>query len=273
MQKSLEVEIKVGLFVLLGLALTMAAILVLGSADMLMSSKNKYSVHFDSVEGLIPGAKVVVGGIQIGTVDSANFDNDKHDIKVELGVARSETDWIRNDSTAEITTQGVLGDKFITIMPGSRDAPKLESGSEIPPRVGKDLTEFLSKGDQLMVSLNSIATALDRLVKGFEKNNRSEIFFDGLATASKNLASVTGNLNSQLEGGKIKAVAENLSAILQKINNGTGTLGALVNDIGLYDDLKSITGGANQSRVIRNLVRQTMKNSEKGDSSETVPKK
>ena len=53
-----------------------------------------------------------------------------------------------------------------------------------------------------------------------------------------------------------------LEAIMEKVNNGTGTIGALVNDPGLYDDLKSLVGGAQRNRLLRNLVRQTIKEGE-----------
>ena len=52
-----------------------------------------------------------------------------------------------------------------------------------------------------------------------------------------------------------------MNQIFEKINNGTGTIGALVNDPGLYDEVKALFGGANRNRVIRNLVRQTVKGS------------
>jgi phospholipid/cholesterol/gamma-HCH transport system substrate-binding protein len=52
---------------------------------------------------------------------------------------------------------------------------------------------------------------------------------------------------------------KNLECITDKINNGTGTLGAMINDPGLYDNAKSLMGEANRNRIVRNLVRQTLK--------------
>src|SRR4051794_41035870 len=101
-RKQLEAEIKVGLFVTIGLGLIMLAILILGSSQNLLGSKNHYTAHFPSVEGLISGAKVVLGGVQMGTVDSVAFDPEHHNIRVTISVAKSNAEWIREDTTAEI---------------------------------------------------------------------------------------------------------------------------------------------------------------------------
>jgi phospholipid/cholesterol/gamma-HCH transport system substrate-binding protein len=51
------------------------------------------------------------------------------------------------------------------------------------------------------------------------------------------------------------AVEANLNSILQKIDRGDGTLGLLVNDPTLYDDLKLLVGGAQRSLLVRSLLR------------------
>jgi phospholipid/cholesterol/gamma-HCH transport system substrate-binding protein len=94
-----------------------------------------------------------------------------------------------------------------------------------------------------------------------------------MAQSAKNLASATAKLNEGLEGPQLKGAVRNLNGILEKINNGTGTLGALVNDPGLYYDARSLMGGANRNRIIRNLVRQTVRTAEEADAPQDEPKK
>ena len=262
MRKGLENEIKVGLFVTVGLALIMVSILVLGQNTSLFSSTNHYMAFFDSVEGLIPGAKITVGGIQVGTVDKIGFDQEKRDVRVDFKVEKKFEEWLRKDSTIEIATQGVLGDKYIIVTEGSPDQPQLPSGSSVSVHKGKDLKEFLSSSDQLLGTLNTIASGINRLIGDLEKNHRSDKLFEGAAETAKNLSQVSDKLNRELDHIQIKATLRNLNSILEKINGGTGTLGALVNDPALYDDAKSLVGGVNKNRIIRNLVRETIKKSE-----------
>ena len=266
MRKTLETEIKVGLFVTIGTALIMLAILVLGSTENIASKKNRYYIHLETAEGIIQGAKVTLGGIRVGTVDNVEFDGEKRDIKVTVSVARQDSQWIRKNSVAEIATQGMLGDKYIAIKSGNMDEPALADSSDIPVFTGRDLNQFLNKGDQLMVSLNSIAKSLDHVLKNFESQNRSEVFFQGMATTAKNLSLASEKLNREIENLQFKKSTQHLEQILGKINNGTGTLGALVNDPGLYDDVKALMGGANRNKIVRNLVRQTIRKNEEAEN-------
>lgn len=253
-------DLKVGLFVSAGLGLILAAILIMGSTENMLTRKNHYFTHFQAVDGLIPGAKVVIGGVLVGTVQDIAFDPKARNIRVSYSVSKDASEWVKSDSVVEIVTQGVLGDKYLSVVAGSPEQPALEDGKEIPFRAGKDLTQFLSKGDNLMASLNSIATTLDRVLKNFETAGRSEAFFTGMATTSKNLALATDRLRTELaQGGKLTESLSSISSILEKIDNGTGTLGALVNDPSLYDDVKLLLGGANRNRIVRNLVRETIK--------------
>jgi phospholipid/cholesterol/gamma-HCH transport system substrate-binding protein len=260
MRKQFETEIKVGIFVSVGLALIMLSILVLGG-NTLLTSSYPFTAHLTSVDGLVLGAKVTLGGVPIGTVDSIDLDPKQRNIVVSFNVEKKSSDWIRKDSTVEVATQGVLGDKYLSLSAGNPDLPAVPSGGDIPVRPTKDLSQFLSKGDHLMISLNSMATSLDRILKNFDTENRSDTFFKGLATTSKNLSLASEKMNQELDQIHLKKAITQLSQIFEKINNGTGTIGALVNDPGLYDQLKALLGGANRNRVIRNLVRQTIKES------------
>jgi phospholipid/cholesterol/gamma-HCH transport system substrate-binding protein len=273
MRKGWDIELKVGLFITIGLALILISILVLGSTESLLIRKNHYTTHFNNVEGLVPGAKVVMGGVQVGTVNVIDFDVTHRDISVGLEVARAQGDWVRKDSMVEILTQGVLGDKYINITRGADDQPVVLPGSEIPNGGGQGLSQFLSKGDQLMVTLQSIAGAMDRLLKNFEYGHRSEIIFDGMAKTARNLSIASERLNNEVTDMHLKTASKNLNEILAKINNGTGTLGALVNDPGLYDDVKALMGGANRNRVMRNLVRQTIRKNEEDSAAEASKQK
>lgn len=261
-EKRLETEVKVGIFVSIGLALIMLAILMLGSTENILSGKRGYTIHVKDVGGLIQGAKVVLDGVSIGTVRDMNFDPKTHDIRVDLSISRDASAWIHQDATAEISTQGVLGDKYVSISPGSDNLPLLGEKSDIPFMPSKDLSQFLTKGDQLLITLNSLAINLDQMVRAFNTGNRSEIFFQGMATSARNLSQASEKINHQLDNIHLSRVIQNLESITDKINGGSGTLGALINDPGLYDSAKLLVGEANRNRIMRNLVRQTIQDSE-----------
>lgn len=260
--KRMEIEVKVGFFVTIGVILVMVGILLLGSTNSIFSKKITYSLHLNNVEGLMSGSKVLLGGIQIGTVKKVVFDDSTRDIRIDLDVTSETANHIKKDADAEIATMGMLGDKYISINTGSNDAPTLPAGSDIPIRPSAGLNQFLSQSDQIVARLNSITLSFDRILKDFESSGRSEKFFQGISSTAKNMASATEKLDKQMDDLKLKKIMKNLESITEKVNNGSGTVGALINDPGLYDNVKSLIGQANRNRIVRNLVRQTIKDSE-----------
>jgi phospholipid/cholesterol/gamma-HCH transport system substrate-binding protein len=265
--KEMEIELKVGLFVTIGLGLIMLAILMLGGADTFFTRQTPYYAFFSGAEGLISGAKVTLGGLSVGTIKDVDFDAETKKIRVDFVIQRKYAEWVRTDSYAEIATQGLLGDKFIALNVGTNEAKPIQPGGQVESRATQGLAEIVSKSDQLMLSLNSIAQNLDSVLKTFHANGRSETFFDGLAKTSRNLSLLSGKLNADMEGGGLKSSVRHLNAVLEKIDNGTGTLGALINDPGLYYDVRALFGGANRNRIVRNLVRQTVKENEEAEKS------
>ncbi len=258
-KRLLEVEIKVGIFVAAGVGLVAAAILLLGGADSLFQRHIKYNAYFNEVDGLIPGSKIILNGIRIGVVEKVGFDLSRREIRVDLQIDQKSADWIRLDTLAEIQTQGVLGDKFVSLSTQNLDEPLLPVGSEIKTRTTGNLKQFIDGGEQLMGSLNDIASSLGRILRSFERGGRNDELFGGLAKTASSLAEASHALKSQVSDMRIKSAVTHLDSILDKIDSGTGTVGALINDPSLYDDIKMLFGGANRNRVVRNLIRQTIK--------------
>jgi len=89
-----------------------------------------------------------------------------------------------------------------------------------------------------------------------------ERIFENLAKTSENLSQATASLNKELKEIEIKESVAHLNSILRKIDHGEGTVGALINDTALYDDAKSLVSGINRNRIMRNLVRQTVRDGE-----------
>lgn len=256
---------KVGLFVATGLILFGLAVVLLGGNQRIFSKKTPYTTYFSSVDGLISGAKVMLSGIQVGVVDIVEYDRKKGSVRVVAQVENQFSSLLTQGSSSEIATQGVLGDKFLVLKPGPMGQPELGSGAEIPSREGGGLTQFISDGEKLLFSLNSIAGSVDRLVTGFEKNQGQDIF-RSIHSSAKNIEGITSTLQSKVAQTPLAEATMELQSILKKINQGKGTLGALVNDPGLYDEAKSLLGGMNRNRILRNVIRQSIQDDQKNQN-------
>lgn len=266
-----EIEFKVGVFVASGVLLIMAMVMMVGGFDSWFTKQYKYHSYFDDIGGLITGSKVTINGLRVGAVQAVAYAPEKNLLRVDLVVSSEFKDLIRTDASAEIATQGILGDKFIAINGGSAAAGPLAVNSEIKTTSGKGLTQFLSKSDELVGNLNSITRTLDRVLKNFDGNRRAETLFEGLAVTSKNLAILSEKVNREVDHLQIREISTNLKQILAKINDGTGTIGALINDPDLYYDLRALLGGVNRNRIMRNLVRQTVQDAHANEKAPTAP--
>jgi phospholipid/cholesterol/gamma-HCH transport system substrate-binding protein len=261
-------EVKAGMLVLAGVTLTMIAIVVLGGKQNIFVSTQDYTSHFAKVDGLVGGAKVVLGGLQIGLVNNVDFDEKSRDIKVSYAIESRYAKWIRQDSTIELVTQGVLGDKYLSINAGSMDQPQIPEGGEIVPGGSKDFSQLFNSSEKLMLQLQATAASLDQVLTSFNRNNRADQMFAGFAVTSKNLGELSTKLNKDLEQGKLKNTLLHLNSILEKIDHGQGSLGAFINDPGLYDDAKALVGQTNRNRIMRNLIRQTIKDNQSDSKQE-----
>ena len=89
-----------------------------------------YQVHakFDRVDGLVIGSDVRLGGIKVGTVVGQELEADTY-----LAVVRMTIDpkiKLPSDSSAEIVSDGLLGSKYLSLVPGG-DEGIIEVGGEI----------------------------------------------------------------------------------------------------------------------------------------------
>lgn len=124
------VEMAVGLFLVAGVvALFFLAIRVSGLSD--ETSKPSYQVYasFQNAGGLTMRAKVTMAGVVIGRVTDVSLDPKTLKAKVTMGVYNDVRE-ISTDSVASILTAGLLGEKYIGIVPGADDT-YLKNGDEI----------------------------------------------------------------------------------------------------------------------------------------------
>ncbi len=140
-------EVKVGIFVLLGLGLTMVGIFVIGGARRLWEPRVGYRTAFHDVAGLKPGAPVRMGGLDIGEVKSVGHDGDVNDARifVRMSLVKAEATRVRADTVAHVSGKGLLGDKMVELTVGSPDQPPVPEGSLIPSQEPTDVFAAANK--------------------------------------------------------------------------------------------------------------------------------
>ena len=114
-----RLELKVGIFVFVGLVILMVFVLLIGNFNSLLLSR-PIDLMFSFTNGVKVGAPVRFSGVDVGEVRDLHFDFNQPPDKPNIHMVA----WIRNDikiprdSTVWINTLGLLGEKYIEIMPG-----------------------------------------------------------------------------------------------------------------------------------------------------------
>lgn len=265
MRTPLERDVKVGIFVSLGVLLLMFSMLFLGSAENFLKQTARYKTYMPNAQGLLRGAKVVVNGIQAGIIEKIALDPDRGAVEVQFSIEKDYQKWIREDSRVQLATQGVLGDKYLTIQAGSLNSPPLDLGATLPFKQQKDIQNFVAEGGALLASLKRISNDLEKLVSVLAKPGQYRGFFADMSDIAQNLTVTTRQINQKLEhlhlkstSRELEATLKNLRSITQKLDEGQGSAGAFINDPSIYNDLNNLIGGANRNRILRNLIRQSI---------------
>ena len=130
MQSNRSISVAVGLFVLLALAgMVFLALQASNARGFRMSHPYQVNADFADISGLSKNAKVTMAGVQIGKVKSIGYDQETYKAKVVLEIS-GEYDRLPLDSSADILTAGLLGEKYIGVVPGG-DPAMLQNGDTI----------------------------------------------------------------------------------------------------------------------------------------------
>lgn len=136
-------EITVGIFIVFGLLCIGYMTVKLGHVSLLGDDTYPLSARFTSVTGLRTGSLIYISGIEVGRVEKLAMDQESQKAVVEIGIRKGVK--IYDDAIASIKTEGLIGDKYLSIDPGGAGA-LLKPGStitETQPTV--DIADLISK--------------------------------------------------------------------------------------------------------------------------------
>jgi phospholipid/cholesterol/gamma-HCH transport system substrate-binding protein len=249
-----ENPIRAGIFIFVCLAALIIGIFTLGKEKKLFTRQTDFLTSFTDVSGLNQGAPVRIGGITAGRVTYIGFTNDiaNKRVQVELKLDNRFLDRVRQDSVASIETQGLLGDKYIGISPGSKELPTLEEGATLESRDSADIGNLISKAQVIVENVTKVSASLAETFSELDKST-----FTSLAEGAKGFASIaeqvkTGDgLAHRLFYSKEDAdriinnlgeSAESLNSILGEVKKGDGFLHSVIydkTDKGLFQNLSN----------------------------------
>ncbi len=142
--RKLNVELIVGLFMIVGFLGFAYLSIKLGDVDLFGDSRSyPLQARFNSISGLKEGAFVEIAGVKVGKVAQIRLDKEDYEAVVTLVIDREVP--VQEDSIASIRTAGIIGDRYVNITPGGAD-DYLQPGAEIEETESAiSLEELVSK--------------------------------------------------------------------------------------------------------------------------------
>jgi phospholipid/cholesterol/gamma-HCH transport system substrate-binding protein len=262
-------ELRVGLFVLVGLLVLAVGIFYVTGAGVL-GPKYHLRTYLPEVSGLATGAPVRLDGVEIGNVDRialAPREHGKppdrmHNIEVGMKLDRRYQNDVLTDSTASLVTEGLLGNRYVTIQRGYTGVP-LKDGQVVAGTEEKAIKEVVERSADVLANLQALSDEVRDLISGVKtgKGSLGKLLTDDQAYNHLNRILANSDLiisNVQAGQGtigkllmsdemstKVDKAVDQVNDVLADLRSQKGTLGKLLYDPTLYDQAKEALQNGN----------------------------
>jgi phospholipid/cholesterol/gamma-HCH transport system substrate-binding protein len=256
MNKEISRNIRLGIFVIAGAGLLIFGLYSIGKSKSMFGKTFTLTCEFTDVNGLSVGNNVRYSGIDVGTIDEIKFVNDSS-IKVVMFINLKYKEYIRRNSIAAIGTDGLMGNKLVSITPGSSDVPLVEDNDQIKSIKIVDTEEMLRTLDMTNRNILVITGNLKEITDNVTKSRGTlyTVLMD--TTLAKSVERTLENIH--LVSSNLVETSDQLSAITKSAGSGKGVLGTMLNDTSLSNDLRAAVvnvkeGSENLSKMTNEMT-------------------
>lgn len=264
-------EIKIALVAIVGILVMYFGINFLKGMN-LFSTNNAYYMTFDDIQGLGASTPIYADGYKVGTVDGLEYDyKENGPIKVKVDINKDLR--IPQGSKAEIV-KDLMGNLQVNLLLANNPRERVEPGGIIPGAVNGGMMDkaanLVPVVEKMLPKLDSILTSVNALLADpalAASLHNVETITSNLTVSTRELNTLMASLNKQVPGmiGKANGVLDNTNRLTanlasldvqgtlnrvnqtlesahqftEKLNSNQGSLGLLMNDTKLYDNLTS----------------------------------
>ncbi len=243
--------LKVGIILMFAIAVALWASLS-GGGTSIFDPKTEFVCFFRNVNGLVSGAPVWMSGVEVGNIQSVEFVNldSLRQVKLVGSIKSSVWPMVTENSEVQLGTIGLLGDKYVEIIPGRKDLPVMEGGTVIPTRDVGSAEALFKEGEEALAEARALAGNLDTLLYRMNEGEgtlgqlaRNDTLYHVMTTLLSRLTGLTSDLqrNQERITASIEKTAGSVADLSEQVNTSQGTVGKLINDPRLYDNLTNIS--------------------------------
>lgn len=251
-------SVRLGFFIILGIALLVVGVFLIGQKESLFSSTFNVKAYFKDVQGLRSGATVRLSGIDVGTVKNVEIVNDTTGrVEVDMNLQTDIQRFIRTDTKATIETEGLVGNKVLVLKIGSASAEPVKDGGYIQSQEPVGFSAIIAQTEGIMKYTKDMTKDLSEIVGRVNRGEGSigklltndDLYNNATRltqTADESLKNITDELNKvtglfDTLGVGVKTVVQSTNNVVMDVDNiikgvkqGKGVIGALLVS-GKYD--------------------------------------
>ena len=229
-------SVVVGLFVLAGVGILVAGVLLLGNLNRSLQNRTKIFTYFDDVNGLQKGNYIWLSGVRIGTVSSCRL-RGVAGVEVAMEIDSKAMQYIHKDSKVKLGSDSFIGNRILIIFGGTVNSPGIQEGDTlhfVKTLSTDDLIGTLQQTNENLKTITGDFKVISKKLASGEgslgKMLNDDSFYNNIASAA-----------SSLNDASVKA--RQLLANLSSFSNGLkkeGTLAyELTSDTSLFSSFKS----------------------------------
>ena len=250
---SKRLELKVGLFVLIGLVLLAVAVVQFSKGTSLFRGTYTLRLHAVNVGGLKERAGVLLAGVQVGSVSAIKLSDDTKSVTILLSIYKDYK--IYNDARFVIEQSGFLGDQYVSIIPMTNELPYLTNNADVTcqepfnlQEVARSASGFIQRIDETAKKLDASVSDLQRVVLNGQTLTNFSVSVGNLRTFTEQAMGTIGDINALIatNGPQASLAFSNIVVFSQELTNlATSANGILA------------TNGADISAAIKNIEAST----------------
>ena len=232
--KKIDLEFKVGLFVVV--ALLALGVLVYKTGDFYMKPGYTVRFLFHSISGIDKGSPVRLAGVNVGQVTAINILRDsKGSSQVEVLARINQGAYVEDDSDVRINSQGLLGEKYVEILPGTSGHNTLSEGGTLMGSAPVAIDKLTESGTRLVGKIEYTVDNLNQVVGDPEFKTAVKSTFTNASNTFGHAGIIAKNLEETTVD--MKEAAKSARIVLGRLRDGEGTVGHLLKDDSIAKDL------------------------------------
>lgn len=228
--------VTVGIFVLIGIIIFVAAVLTLGGQKKTFEAKSSLRAIFKDVNGLQVGNNVWFSGVKVGTVKKISFTPNSM-VEVVMNIQTTDMPYIKKDAKAKIGSEGFIGNKIIVIFDGSAQSASVAENDLLATDNGTGTDEMLATLQQnnknLLDITGNIKTITERLMNG--QGSAGKILSDD-KLANDLQAAISGLRTASMQ---VQRITSDVASYTSQLQSEGSLTNSLIHDTVFYSRLKS----------------------------------